>query len=117
MSMAVLERVVEVGTLRALGFGPVRIVTMFLAEAAAIGTIGALAGVMLGACACVAISSLGIEMPPPPGHSQGYVAEVSIVPRAFIGAVVIAIATALLAGVGPSLRSVRREVSDVLRAT
>jgi putative ABC transport system permease protein len=117
MSMAVFERMAEVGVLRALGFGARRIVTMFLLEAATIGAIGAVAGVVLGAVACLAISSLGIEMPPPPGHSQGYVAAVHIVPSAFAAAAAIAISSALVAAIGPSLRSIRREVTDVLRDT
>jgi putative ABC transport system permease protein len=117
MSMAVLERVPEVGVLRALGFSSVRVVTMFLLEAAVIGILGALAGMVLGATSCLAISSLGIDMPPPPGHSQGYVAAVHIVPAAFAAAAAIAVISAVVAGVGPSLRAVRQEVSDVLRAT
>ena len=117
MSMAVLERVGEVGVLRALGFGALRIVLMFLLEAATIGAIGTCAGVVLGVVACLAISAMGIEMPPPPGHSQGYVAAVHIVPHAFAIAAAIAMGSALLAAVGPSLRSIRREVSDALRAT
>jgi len=117
MSMAVLERVAEIGLLRALGFSAARVMLMFLVEAAAIGGLGALGGIILGAASCLGISSLGIDMPPPPGHSQGYVAEVHIVPVAFASAAAIAILAAVLAGVGPSLRAVRREVSDVLRAT
>jgi putative ABC transport system permease protein len=117
MSMAVLERVAEIGVLRALGFSAGRVMLMFLVEAAAIGVLGATTGLVLGAASCLGISSLGIDMPPPPGHSQGYVAEVHIVPAAFAVAATIAIVAAVLAGVGPSLRAVRREVSDVLRAT
>jgi len=117
MSMAVLERAPEIGVLRALGFGGGRIAAMFLCEAAAIGVLGAAAGAVVGLGACLGISALGIDMPPPPGHSQGYVAAVHVVPAAFAAAAAIAITSALIAGVGPSLRAVRQEVSDVLRAT
>ncbi|MBI3768541.1 MAG: ABC transporter permease [Deltaproteobacteria bacterium] len=117
MSMAVLERLPEVGVLRALGFGALRIVLMFLLEAATIGATGGVAGVVLGVVACLAISSMGIEMPPPPGHSQGYIAEVHIVLNAFVRAAAIAMGSAFVAAIGPSIRAIRREVSDVLRAT
>jgi putative ABC transport system permease protein len=117
MSMAVLERVPEVGVLRALGFGAGRIVVMFLLESCMIGALGAGAGVVAGIAVCIGLSSLGIDMPPPPGHSQGYVAQVHVVPRAFVAAAAIAVAAAVVAGMGPSLRAVRREVSHVLRAT
>ncbi len=117
MSMAVLERTSEVGVLRALGFGRGRVLAMFLTESATIGVLGATAGVGLGVAGCIVLSAIGIDMPPPPGHSQGYVAEVRIVPAAFAAATAIAIVAAIIAGVGPSLRAVRGEVSDVLRAT
>lgn len=117
MSMAVFERVAEIGVLRAVGFGASRIVVLFLCEAALIGGFGALAGVVGAVGACIALSAIGIDMPPPPGHSQGYVAQVHIVPEAFAGAVAIAIVSALIAAAGPSLRSVRLEVAQVLRAT
>ncbi len=117
MSMAVLERVAEVGVLRAVGFGSARVVLMFLYEAAAIGIAGAAAGTVLGIASCVGLTACGIDMPPPPGHSQGYVAAVHVVPRAFVAAAGIAIGSAVLAAVGPSIRAVRREVSEVLRAT
>ena len=117
MSMAVLERVAEIGVLRALGFGALRIVMMLLFEAGTIGAIGSAAGVALGVVACRVISAMGFEMPPPPGHSQGYLAEVHVVPRALAMAAAIAMASALGAAVAPAVRSIRREVSDALRAT
>jgi len=117
MSMAVFERAPEVAVLRALGFGPGRIVAMFLLEATTIGLGGSAIGVGSGILACVAISAVGIEMPPPPGHTHGYVAAVHVVPRAIVVAAAIALGAAILAAVGPSLRSIRGEVADALRAT
>lgn len=117
MSMAVFERMAEIGVLRALGCGAGRIVALFLCEAACIGALGAAVGAVGGVGACVALSAMGIEMPPPPGHSQGYVAQVHVVPAAIATAAAIAIGSALIAAIGPSLRAVRQEVSRVLRAT
>lgn len=117
MSMAVLERTAEVGVLRALGFGPWRVLAMFVAESTTIGVSGAALGSVLGVTACVAISSVGIDMPPPPGHSQGYVAQVHVVPQAFAVAVAIVVLAAISAAIVPSLRAIRGEVSDALRAT
>ncbi len=117
MSMAVFERGGEVGVLRALGFGPSRIVAMFLLEAATIGIGGGAVGGGSGVLACLAISAIGIEMPPPPGHTHGYVAAVHVVPAAIAVAAAIAVGAAILAALGPSLRSIRGEVSDALRAT
>ena len=116
MSMAVFERGAEIGMLRALGFGAGRVLAMILVEAATIGALGATAGMGIGAAACVALSAVGIDMPPPPGQSQGYVAQVRIVPEAFAVAAAIAVGAAVLAAIVPSLRAIRGEVADVLRA-
>jgi putative ABC transport system permease protein len=116
MSMAVLERGGEVAILRALGFGGGRVLVMFLLEAAAIGLVGAVAGVVLGAAACQVLTHLGIDMPPPPGYSHGYVVRVPIVWAAFAQAVALATLSAVVAGVGPAVRSIKGEVSDALRA-
>jgi putative ABC transport system permease protein len=89
---------------------------MFLFEAAAIGGLGAAVGACLGAATCHVLTRAQIEMPPPPGYSHGYIVQVPMVGDVFIGAVLLATAAALIAGVGPSLRCVRGEVSDVLRA-
>src|SRR6185369_9020729 len=99
------ERVVEIGVLRALGFGARRVIAMLLVEAATIGGLGAATGVVLGVAACVGLSALGIAMPPPPGHSQGYVAAVHVVPAAIVAAVAVAVGAAVTAGVGPALRA------------
>jgi putative ABC transport system permease protein len=116
MSMAVLERGGEVAILRALGFGGGRVLAMFLLEALAIGVLGGAVGALLAAGACQALTRVGIDMPPPPGYSHGYVVRVPIVPRALLEAVALATIAAVVAGVGPAFRSIRGEVSDVLRA-
>jgi putative ABC transport system permease protein len=117
MSMAVFERTAEVGVLRALGFGTWHVMVLFLAESVAIAVLGAALGVVLGAAACLAVSSVGIDMPPPPGHSQGYVAQVHLVPAAFVSAAAIVMVAAIVAALVPSIRLIRGEVSDALRAT
>jgi putative ABC transport system permease protein len=116
MSMAVLERSGEVAILRALGFGGGRVLVMFLLEAVAIGALGAALGALLATGACQMLTRVGIDMPPPPGYSHGYVVRVPIVPRAFLQAMALATISAVVAGVGPAFRSIRGEVSDVLRA-
>jgi putative ABC transport system permease protein len=116
MSMAVLERVAEVGVLRAIGFGRLRVLLMFLCEAMCIGALGALAGTVVGGMACRLLTRLAIAMPPPPGNSQGYVLEIPIVGTAFVWASSVAVLAALVAGFLPALRAVRGEVVDALRA-
>lgn len=72
LSMAVVERTREIGTLRALGALPEEIVAQFVHEGALIGAVGAAAGTLLALLVVALLPHAGIEMPPPPGRSVGY---------------------------------------------
>jgi putative ABC transport system permease protein len=48
MVMSVLERTAEIGVLRAMGMRRVSVVSLFVTEAAVIGVVGSIAGLMLG---------------------------------------------------------------------
>lgn len=72
LAMAVVERTREIGTLRALGALPGEIVAQFIREGALIGCIGATLGTLLAWGVVLVLPHLGLEMPPPPGRSDGY---------------------------------------------
>lgn len=72
LTMAVVERTREVGTLRAIGALPGEIVAGFVREGTLIGAIGTVLGMLLAAIATVALLVLDVQMPPPPGRSDGY---------------------------------------------
>ncbi|MGE5468752.1 MAG: ABC transporter permease [Ignavibacteria bacterium] len=72
LSMAVVERTREIGTLRALGALPQEIVAQFVQEGALIGVVGAAAGTLLALLIVAVLPHAGMEMPPPPGRSVGY---------------------------------------------
>ncbi|MBS4099400.1 MAG: ABC transporter permease [Sulfuricella sp.] len=72
LSMAVVERTREIGTLRALGALPGEIVAQFAREGALIGALGALIGMALAALVTLALLGMDLQMPPPPGRSEGY---------------------------------------------
>ena len=72
LSMAVVERTREIGTLRALGALPQEIVAQFVREGALIGIVGAAAGTLLALFVVGVLPYAGLEMPPPPGRSVGY---------------------------------------------
>jgi len=72
LSMAVVERTREIGTLRALGALPQEIVAQFVREGALIGAVGATTGSLLAGLVVLLLPFAGMEMPPPPGRSVGY---------------------------------------------
>jgi putative ABC transport system permease protein len=104
MIIAVGERTAEIGLLRALGATRALIGTLFLAEATALATAGALGGLAAGLGAVYTARALAPGLPVQ--GAWGYVAA-SLALSAVIG---------LLAGVAPALRAARVDPVQVLRA-
>ncbi|WP_157822335.1 ABC transporter permease [Psychromonas sp. Urea-02u-13] len=72
MVMAIMERVAESGTLRALGFSQQRISALFALEGFIVGLCGILSGIVSASLVIVFINISQFEMPPLPGRSIGY---------------------------------------------
>jgi putative ABC transport system permease protein len=113
--MGVLERTAEIGTTMALGARRSRILKLFLSEAAVLGVMGAIAGLLLGLGLAKAISTIGIPMPPPPGMARGFTGEILVTWRLALDALGLALAAALFAGFYPAWQASRMEIIDALR--
>ncbi|MDR1888679.1 MAG: FtsX-like permease family protein [Zoogloeaceae bacterium] len=72
LAMAVVERTREIGTLRALGAYPGEIVAQFAREGFLIGATGVMLGNLLAGVIVLGLPYVALEMPPPPGRSEGY---------------------------------------------
>lgn len=72
MSMAIIERTREIGTLRALGTLPSQLLRTLGLEGMVLGGIGALAGAVLALGVTAFLLVVPVEMPPPPGQTKGY---------------------------------------------
>jgi putative ABC transport system permease protein len=115
MIMSVLERTWEIGTAMALGARRRDILLQFLAEGALLGVFGAACGLVLGALLALAISAIGIPMPPPPGMSHGFTGGILLTYALVAGALGIAVGTTLVATVYPARRAARLSIVDALR--
>jgi len=80
MASAILERMRELGTLRALGTLPSQLIRIVALEGATLGAAGALLGAALALTVSVGLLYARIQMPPPPGRSAGYPLQIAIVP-------------------------------------
>lgn len=115
LMMGVLERTAEIGTAMALGARRSRILALFLSEAAVLGAIGALVGLLAGVVLAKVVSAIGIPMPPPPGMARGFTGEIFVTWPLTIDALLLAVGTALLAGIYPAWKASRMEIVDALR--
>lgn len=117
MAMAVIERTREVGTLRALGTSPGRVVAGFLLEGVMLGGIGALVGAALSAAVSVGLLVFPVEMPPPPGSTQGYLLQVTVDPWLTLGVIAAMLAVTAAATGLVARKTVRRPIVDALAHT
>jgi putative ABC transport system permease protein len=113
--MTVMERVREIGTLRAIGTSPGQIAAMVLWEAFWLGVLGALVGDAAGAIAIAGINALHLQMPPPPGAVDAIDLQLAFVPEAFAATVVVMAVVLLVAALAPVARATRISVVEALR--
>ncbi len=114
MMMAVFERRREIGTLMAVGFRRRDIMKLFLVEAAWLGLLSALGGVVLGAGLVAITARIGIVFPVP---AVGNVLERPVLDVGYVLlAVGIALLGALAAGLYPAYRAARLRPIDALNA-
>ena len=107
VAMSIRERTVEIGTLRAVGYGRVRVLALVLVESVSV----AAAGGAVGALAAYAALEGGlIQLPPRLGFHLG--SDLSVVLRAAL----LALPVGLLAALQPAWSAVRRPICEALRA-
>lgn len=115
VNMSIFERVGEFGTMMALGDRSGRVFRLILSESAMLGLTGSGLGVLLGVLLALAISAIGIPMPPPPNANIGYTAHIRLVPSSLLMAFAIGFAATVLAAILPARRVSRMPVVIALR--
>lgn len=115
INMTLFERTREFGTMLALGDRPRSVFRLIMCESALLGLFGAALGMLLGCLAALAISAIGIPMPPPPNANLGYTAYIRLVPLDILVAGAIGLVASCLAAVVPARRVSRMPLVDALR--
>lgn len=116
MSMTVVERTVEIGTIRAIGLRRRGIQKMFVAEALVLGALGSLLGVAMALVTVWVINQLNLTWTPP-----GRIEPVPLTVRVageylmMIGSAAGLIIVASLSAVLPATRASRMNIVDALR--
>ncbi|TMA94408.1 MAG: ABC transporter permease [Deltaproteobacteria bacterium] len=115
MTMNVLERTGEIGTLMALGNRSKQIMRLFVTEGLILGLIGGVSGTVIGYILAETISYVGIPMPPAPGMSTGFTGQIRVTPSLAAQALAIAVITSLVASLYPAWKASRLNIVDALR--
>ncbi|MEO8838481.1 MAG: FtsX-like permease family protein [Herbaspirillum sp.] len=116
MSTAVVERTVEIGTLRAIGLRRSGIRRLFLCEGVLLGLIGSLVGVLCALAVAYLINHSGLTWTPP-GYSYAYLILVRVWQdmSLLVGSVVGLIIVTVISAWWPANRAARLMIVDALR--
>lgn len=116
MSMAVVERTAEIGTLRAIGSRRGGVRTMFVVEGVVLGVLGAALGIAVAIGAAWVINRMGLTWTPP-GRVEPVALAVRVAgePRMMLGSAVALVIVAALSAILPAARAARMNIVDALR--
>jgi putative ABC transport system permease protein len=114
MTMSVTERTREMGTLSALGSYPSEIIAGFLKEAGLLAVLGGLLGAFASAVVTVLLLVVDVQMPPPPGRTDGYPLNIyfsfELVAYAMVGVTAICLIAAYFA----ARKGVNKPITEAL---
>ena len=116
MTMNVMERTNEIGTIRAMGVRRSGVRAQFILEGALIGAIGATAGALLGIAIAALVNLAGLSWVPP-GNSGAVPFQVDVLKHPLLIALTWLVLTfvAVAAALIPANRAGRLSVVDALR--
>ncbi|MFC2171219.1 FtsX-like permease family protein [Acidobacteriota bacterium] len=118
LTMSVMERVQETGTLRAMGCTKLHVMKTFLAEGVVLGLLGGILGVIAGLAIAEIINLMGgVHMSAPPGQTHDV--DVLILSRNFpilwLESIALTVLTAFLSSIFPARRASKMDVAEALR--
>lgn len=116
MTMNVMERTNEIGTIRAMGVRRGGVRSQFILEGALVGALGATAGAIFAFVASALVNGAGLTWTPP-GNSSAVPFHVDVAghPLLAVGAWVALTLIAMAAALIPANRAARLSVVDALR--
>jgi putative ABC transport system permease protein len=115
MNLGIYERIEEFGTMLAVGNTSQSVFFLIVAEGLVLGLTGSALGVLVAVPLAIAISAVGIPMPPPPNADLGYTSHILIVPAFIALAFVIGLVASLLASLFAARQVSRMAIPDALR--
>ncbi len=116
LTLAMQERIREIGTIRSVGTTRPQVAGIFLTESFLLGVFGGLLGLALGFGLSELLNAAGgIPIPPPPGQARGFTALFKPDPGQAVLFFGMFSLTAAVAGLWPAVRAARLQIVDALR--
>ena len=117
MSMAIIERTREIGTLRALGTLPAQLLRTLSLEGMLLGGVGALSGAALALAVSLLLYVVEVQMPPPPGRSVGYPLYITVDGGLYLGTIVAMVLLTMVASAWVGRKTVHMPITSALAHT
>ncbi|WP_425101089.1 ABC transporter permease [Tropicibacter sp. S64] len=116
ISMTIVERVKEIGTIRALGFRKGFVRALFLTESTMIGVIGAMIALVSAVVLANLVNAAGLQWTPP-SNATPLTVQLMVLdnPSFAIGVVAVLIALSFLASVWPTFKAARLNIVESLQ--
>lgn len=115
IGMAIVERRVELATVRALGLRRRAVAGLLLTEALLTGLIGGILGIVLGYLTARIVTAIGIPFPSPPGSTRPFLGGVDFVPQMVLSSFLLLLFATLAAALLPVWKATRRSIAGTLR--
>ncbi len=116
LTMSFMERMREVGTIRAIGTKRKHVFRLFLTEGVVLGLIGGMIGIFVGLGLGALVNNSGVGWMPP-GSVEEIPMLVALAPIGAIAPIVVAILSTLVSAVFPAMHASRLRVVDALRSS
>jgi putative ABC transport system permease protein len=117
MSMAIIERTREIGTLCALGTLPAQLLRTLSLEGMLLGGVGALSGAALALAVSLLLYAVHLQMPAPPGQSVGYPLYIAVDARLYLVTVGTMVALTMAVSAWVARKTVLMPITSALAHT
>lgn len=117
IAVGLLERGGEIGALRANGESRSRLFKILCIENSFVGVLGGLFGIAIALVADLTLLQKGIPMPPGPGITRQYLIFLEMQPIHFVQALVLPALAAVLSGLWPIRKLLKKTIPALLRST
>ncbi len=114
VNMTLFERIREFGTMMAIGNGRGVVFTMIFFEVTLFAVLGSACGIALGCVIAKIVSTIGIQMPPPPMGSNGYTAMINLDASLLIRTFLVSAVSTVVSGIMPAYRACHFRIVEAL---